>query len=139
MLNRIALVFACSLVALGAVGAQEIRRVSVQPTAPTSGKDMFAEYCAVCHGTSGRGDGPAATALRKHPADLTQLSRKNGGQFPEIRVLRFIKGSDEFAAHGTRDMPVWGEVLRSLDAAGSSVVDLRVMNLERYIESFQAQ
>jgi putative copper export protein/mono/diheme cytochrome c family protein len=35
------------------------------------GHDIFVAHCAVCHGTLGRGDGPAAPALPMKPADLT--------------------------------------------------------------------
>ncbi|HJT89775.1 MAG TPA: c-type cytochrome [Bryobacteraceae bacterium] len=120
------------------LAAQEIKRVSVQPTPITSGKAMFTEYCAVCHGPGGQGNGPAADALKKRPADLTQLSRKNGGVFPEIHVIRFIKGDDVVAAHGTRDMPIWGTVLGSLDPNVPAAVSLRVANLENYIKTLQA-
>jgi hypothetical protein len=65
-------------------------------------------HYAACHGTAARGDGPAAPALKTVPADLTRLSARNGGKFPEARVRRYIEGLDEISAHGSRDMPVWG-------------------------------
>ena len=37
------------------------------------GKNDFEKFCAECHGMSGKGDGPRAKALEKHPADLTKL------------------------------------------------------------------
>lgn len=126
-------------VCAGILGAQEIKTVTVQPTPITDGKAMFAEYCAVCHGSEGQGNGPAANALKKRPADLTQLSRKNNGNFPEVRVIRFIRGDDVIPAHGTRDMPVWGKVLASLDGNNRGAVDLRVANLQNYIKSLQAR
>jgi putative copper resistance protein D len=36
-----------------------------------NGLHLYSEYCAVCHGTEGYGDGPAAAGLRPRPADLT--------------------------------------------------------------------
>ncbi|HLK49236.1 MAG TPA: c-type cytochrome [Bryobacteraceae bacterium] len=123
----------------GALFAQEIRKVPVQPTPANSGQAMFREYCAVCHGVAAKGDGPAAEALKKRPADLTQLARKNNGEFPEVRVMNFITGADEVAAHGNRDMPVWGALFRSLDPNAQAMVQLRVANLKDYIMSLQAR
>lgn len=74
------------------------------------GRDTFLRYCASCHGPEGRGDGPLAPTLTKPPADLTQLAKKNGGRFDEHAVLAFIDGRRQVAAHGSRDMPVWGAV-----------------------------
>ncbi len=76
-----------------------------------AGKDMYRRYCAACHGSSGRGDGPVAGALGEKPRDLTTLARDNGGTFPEAEVVRAIDGTDTVRAHGVSEMPVWGEVL----------------------------
>jgi mono/diheme cytochrome c family protein len=100
------------------------------------GKVMFHEYCAVCHGDAATGNGPAADALKKAPADLTQISRKAGGKFPEIRVMRMIQGEDDVAAHGNRAMPIWGTVFRSLSSKEGEA--LRVNALLRYIQGLQA-
>ena len=127
------------LVIGAALVAQEINRASIEPTSAASGQVMFKEYCAVCHGTAGRGDGPAANALKKRPADLSQLARKNNGEFPDLHAMGFITGNDVVAAHGTRDMPVWGELFKSLDPNSQEVVRLRVSNLSEYIKSLQAQ
>jgi len=136
MLKQRTLASLIAVLALGTVQAH-VTRVSATATSPNSGKGVFGEYCAACHGTDGQGNGPAATALKKRPADLTQLSLKNGGVFPEIRVTKFIKGYDELAAHGTRDMPVWGYVLGSLSSQNPAVVDQRVADLVRYLKSIQ--
>ena len=101
------------------------------------GHEMFTHYCAVCHGADANGAGPAADALKKTPADLTQIARKNGGKFPEVHVMRVIKGDDVVSAHGSRDMPVWGELLRSLHNQADA--DLRVNALMRYVEQIQAK
>jgi mono/diheme cytochrome c family protein len=68
-----------SLMAIGAAAQTTVKQTPVTRTSPASGKEMFTSYCAVCHGPSGKGDGPAANALTKKPADLTQLTAKNGG------------------------------------------------------------
>jgi mono/diheme cytochrome c family protein len=120
-------------------GAQQIKKVPIQPTPAASGTAMFHEYCASCHGSDGKGYGPAAAALKKRPADLTQLARKNGGSFPEARVINLITGNDVIVAHGTRDMPVWGELFWSLGPHDERLVRLRMENLAQYIKSIQAR
>ena len=115
----------------------KIKKVSAEYTSPASGPEMFRAYCAACHGTDGTGTGPAATALNKQPANLTQLSKKNGGKFPALRVVQFIQGDDMsmVAAHGTRDMPMWGTIFRTM--GDPTAVKFRLTNLTNYIESLQ--
>jgi hypothetical protein len=96
------------------------------------------EYCAVCHGKDAKGAGPAAGALKKTPANLTELSARNGGKFPDTRVSLFIQGSDDVSAHGTRDMPVWGTVFNSMQT-NASVTTMRISNLTDYIKSIQVK
>jgi mono/diheme cytochrome c family protein len=138
MPRRMTLAFSFSLIIVAALCAQQIKRVPVRATPPGDGKAMFTEYCAVCHGAMGRGDGPAAAALAKRPTDLTQLSRQNAGKFPGGQVVRFINGSDEIPAHDTRDMPIWGGVLRSIDQ-NEHLTEIRIAHLERYVELLQAR
>jgi mono/diheme cytochrome c family protein len=116
-----------------------VQKVPAKPADPSSGKAMFTEYCASCHGESGTGNGPAASALKKTPADLTQLSVRNDGKFPEAKVSRFIKGDDLVAAHGSRDMPIWGAVFRSMRTADDEIWALRVYNLTNYVKSIQVK
>ena len=100
---------------------------------------MFAQYCATCHGKTALGDGPAATALKKKPADLTRLSARNGGKFPDLKVARYIEGADDVAAHGNRDMPIWGNLFRSLNPTDNDMVTMRVYALQEYLKSIQAK
>ena len=72
------------------------------------GKRVYVNRCAVCHGVSGKGDGPLATQLKAHVADLTQIQKNNRGVFPFDRLYRVIDGREAVAAHGPREMPVWG-------------------------------
>jgi len=96
---------------------------------------MFKGYCAPCHGSDGKGTGPAAAALKKAPADLTALTRKNNGKFPELEVSNTIRGEGGMS-HGSRDMPMWGDLFRSV-GADNMVVDLRIKNLSNYIRTIQ--
>lgn len=73
-----------------------------------SGSELFARYCASCHGPSGRGDGPVAATLRKHVPDLTRISARWGDRFPAQEIREIIDGRSPVLAHGTRVMPVWG-------------------------------
>jgi mono/diheme cytochrome c family protein len=119
----------------------EIKKVPIQNIAPNSGEKMYMSYCAACHGTNGRGAGPAASALKKPPSDLTLLARANGGTFPALQVFHSITGDTAMpAAHGTKDMPVWKPLLTSLTygaRTGHAEVHLRVSNLTDYIKSIQ--
>jgi mono/diheme cytochrome c family protein len=115
--------------------AQTVKREPIKPITDVAGSATFREYCTVCHGTSGKGDGPAANALTKTPADLTQISKKNGGKFPTLAVRMTITGETVVAAHGTRDMPMWGPLFHSTE--GDSTTALRLKNLVEYIEMMQ--
>ena len=140
MTKRIIVVATIFMVALaGALAAQEKPKIIMKPPQAidvADGPAMFQEYCAACHGKQGRGDGPAAAALKTVPADLTRISARNGGKFPDTKVRRYIEGLDEIAAHGNRDMPIWGQVLRG-QSTDRATVQLRVENLAKYIESLQ--
>ncbi len=116
-----------------------IQHVTVASTSPTSGKEMYTAYCAVCHGTDAKGAGPAAGALKTPPTDLTLLSKNDGGKFPALKVTSAIRGSNDLPAHGTKDMPVWGELFWSMSHGHNGEVQQRVSNLTHYIETLQAK
>ncbi len=83
---------------------------SLQAQAEDIGKREYMENCAACHGVTGRGNGPMAGIINQKVADLTQLSKANNGIFPYAAVYEAVDGSRVTAAHGTRDMPIWGSV-----------------------------
>jgi len=100
----------------------------------------FARYCASCHGTGGRGDGPAASALSKPPADLTRIAARRAGVFPAGEIAATIDGRFELPAHGSRDMPIWGRRLAepiAEDAQGDEVARGRIDLLVEYLQSIQ--
>ena len=136
-MNRtLMLVVPCIAAVVLLQGQTKIRQTPIQPTSPASGQEMFMAYCASCHGKDGRGAGPAAPALKAKPTDLTMLSKKNGGKFPEVIVRRYIQGDDEVAAHGSRDMPIWGNLFKSLPGGEGGAV-LRVNLLVNYVKALQ--
>ncbi|MFO0993771.1 MAG: c-type cytochrome [Hyphomicrobiales bacterium] len=74
-----------------------------------SGEADFGMYCADCHGEDARGNGPRAFGLSVPPPDLTKLAGRHGGAFPRQQVTALIDGRASVAAHGSREMPVWGK------------------------------
>src|ERR1700742_4987388 len=94
---------------IGYAADQSIAKVTipVEKTSPISGKQMFTSYCAPCHGVDGRGHGPASAALRTTPTDLTGLSRRNHGSYPDRHIAAVLQFGAENVAHGSPQMPVW--------------------------------
>jgi mono/diheme cytochrome c family protein len=114
-----------------------VKHVPITNASPSSGKEMFESYCAVCHGKDAKGDGPAASALKVPPPNLTELAKKNGGKFPSAHVASVIRGQADLAAHGSKDMPVWGPLFSSISQGHEGQVQQRIANLVSYIESLQ--
>jgi len=141
MLTRAIVVLFALVVAFATMGAEQptIKKVTPTPTSPASGKQMFTTYCAVCHGQDGKGGGPAVAALKMPPPDLTTLTAKNNGKFPELRVFRSIQGDVQMAAHGSKDMPVWGEVFQSMSRDNGAGKQMRTSNLTAYVKSLQTK
>ena len=73
------------------------------------GKSEFQSSCASCHGTDAKGKGPVSGQLKIPPPDLTMLAKNNNGVFPTNAVYETIDGLKSIPAHGTREMPIWGE------------------------------
>ena len=116
-----------------------VKKVPAPQTSPASGKEMYVSYCASCHGIAGKGDGPAVAALKVAPPDLTTLSRRNQAKFPAAHVAQAIRGEAAMPAHGSKDMPVWGPVFNSMSKGDQGLVQLRISNLTKYIESLQVK
>ena len=116
-----------------------VKHAPIQQTSPASGKEMFTQYCAPCHGADGKGNGPAASAMKVPPADLTQLAKKHDGKFPGNSVVSVLKFGSGPGAHGSADMPVWGPLFQSLDRFHDAVVQQRISNLVSYLETVQAK
>ena len=79
----------------------------------------FETLCAPCHGINGKGDGPVPKGVTHKPADLTAITAKYGGVFPEDQIFETIAGLDMPDGHGNRDMPIWGDVFVSQNVGDS--------------------
>jgi mono/diheme cytochrome c family protein len=131
-----AIVIALILLVLATVAARS------QDYSGYSGAELYDRFCSACHGTSGRGDGPVAAALRIETPDLTRLSQRHGGQFPQERVRQIIDGSQLIGAHGTRTMPVWGFeflVNNATQPAPTGSADEMIGRLTDHIRSLQRE
>ena len=105
-----------------------------------AGRDVFRLYCAVCHGTSGRGDGPLADSMKRRPPNLTEIMKRNGGAFPADQIARTIDGRQPVRGHGGPDMPVWGDAFkRSAEGLDEAAVRARIESLVKFLESIQAR
>lgn len=103
------------------------------------GPTLYKTYCAVCHGVHGRGDGAMAVMLKTPPPDLTRIAQRNEGKFPREAVEKIITGDEaRRAAHGTREMPVWGPVFSQI-AWDLDLGRVRVYNLTAYVEEMQSK
>lgn len=122
---------------------QTVVKKPIQHTSSASGEEMYLSYCAACHGTRGKGDGPAAAALKQPPADLTVLAKNNNGNFPANRVTQVLNFGVEAPAHGSKDMPIWRDLLKSLHGSDmrfkDALVQTRIANLTDYVKSLQAK
>ena len=101
---------------------------------------FFKTYCASCHGTSARGDGPLADSMRRRPANLTEISKRNKGTYPRELVFKIIDGRTKVPGHGGPDMPVWGDAfMRSGEGGDEAAVKHRIQALVDYLETLQAR
>ena len=142
MFTRMIVALVALAVAFAILGAdrQPVNRVPPSPTSAMDGKQMYDRYCAACHGTDGKGNGPASGALKVAIPDLTQLSAENYGKFPELRVYGSIQGDPDMpAAHGSKDMPIWGDVFQSMNPPGAATTQMRLSNLTAHIRSLQSK
>ena len=131
----------CSLSILPALSADPpvvIKKTPVAAVSPAAGPEMFKQYCAACHGADAKGHGPAAAALKSPLPDLTLLAKKNQGKFPGKHVLAAIRGDVNLTAHGSKDMPVWGNLFHGMSTSSTEAeVATRLSNLTSYVESLQ--
>jgi mono/diheme cytochrome c family protein len=143
MLKKMTILLGTLAVATGLCLAQtqkpEVKQTAIKQTNAASGKEMYTQYCAPCHGVAGKGNGPAASATKVPPTDLTQLAKKHDGKFPANSVASELKFGNGPGAHGSADMPIWGPLFQSLDKFHDTTVQQRISNLVNYLETLQVQ
>lgn len=116
-----------------------VKHVPITNAPSNSGKEMYKSYCAVCHGLDGKGNGPAASAMKTPPNDLTTLAKKDAGKYPASHVAAVIRGQAMTPSHGSQDMPVWGPLFSSISQGHEGQVQQRITNLVSYVETMQAK
>lgn len=120
--------------ALGWVASAQKTTASPKSAYVEKGRKLFNQYCATCHGVTGKGEGPVAEALKVGPPDLTAI-QQFGEKFPFNRVETKIDGEKAVTAHGTSRMPIWGTIFRRTSGELQRHAD--VYCLVKYIESIQ--
>lgn len=125
------------LVCAFALVSASLQEKTESPTVvEVEGGEIFRNHCAVCHGKDGRGRGPATIALKGPVPDLTLITRGNGGVFPTSRVKAVIDGTEQPAAHGSRQMPIWGPIFHNFEW-DQDFGEVRLQNATNYIRSIQ--
>jgi mono/diheme cytochrome c family protein len=73
------------------------------------GKKLYGQFCASCHGQSGKGDGPAAAALNPKPRDHTD--KEYMSKMSDEEMLKVIKNGGASIGRSPL-MPPWGASLK---------------------------
>jgi mono/diheme cytochrome c family protein len=121
-------------VALGIVAAFGAQVCAAQDT----GARLYFNHCAACHGDDGEGTGPVAASMRVTVPNLRTLAERNGGVFPADAVTAYVDGRTEKAAHGDRQMPIWGDVFKgAAQDATESTVRRRIAAVVEFISTLQ--
>jgi mono/diheme cytochrome c family protein len=132
---------AIHLVVVAVVGSAIVVHAARTSEDVHEGRVLYGRYCAACHGIAADGHGPVAPALRQVPTDLRRLAERYGTPLPVERIGRFVDGREAVAAHGPREMPVWGERLGSPEpeeSGRSPTIDRRIRAIIAYLESLEA-
>ncbi len=128
-------------VAAALVLATSSGRAEDEVFSPFNGQVTYKTYCKNCHGEQGKGDGYVASTLKVPPTDLTQLAKQNGGVYPADRVRESIDGSKAIRSHGSREMPIWGDVFVWPEAESPerrAQVKTKIGELVEYVRTIQA-
>jgi mono/diheme cytochrome c family protein len=119
-------------------GGQKSVDTSASSVTAPSGAELFTKHCAVCHGADLKGTGPFPPPYRT-PPNLTTLSQRHGGKFPEAYVSRVMRAGVKLPAHGPAEMPVWGSEFQAKEKVSKEEVSLRIKALLEYLKSLQVK
>jgi mono/diheme cytochrome c family protein len=130
----LAVVLAFNLAAAAAAAAENVWQYS--------GPQLFQRFCASCHGRTGEGNGTVAPFFKLLPPDLTQLARRNGGNFPAEKIHQIIDGRANVLPHGSREMPIWGLQFSAAEddpEKGKAQAASTISQLVEYLRTIQAK
>lgn len=80
--------YAALMLAAPARGADQI-----SPAAEKEAQDIFKNRCTMCHGASGKGDGPAGVALNPKPRNWTDAAWEKAT--PDEEITKAIVGGGQ--------------------------------------------
>ena len=130
-----ALLFAVCAVGAGGNPAQDQDKEQLPANYVPSGGQIYKQYCAACHGTDAKDNGPVKRALRKPAPDLTTLAKRHGGKFPYAYVTGVLRFAPGVPSHGSGSMPMWGPLFEYY--YNQSSAQHRIQNLCDYLASLQ--
>lgn len=127
------------LLGFGFAGVAEAQPVEHDAAKAAVGRAVFKSYCGSCHGREALGDGPVAKYMEVAPADLTGITARNGGTFPDEAIHEMIDGREKgVRGHGSKEMPIWGDAFQQLDDVQSEEdVARKVDALVEFLKSIQ--
>ncbi len=135
-------VLSCALLVFITVASAAQEPQANKAPAPSSnvpsGAELYKKHCEPCHGTDLKGAGPFPAPYRT-PPDLSTLSKRHGGKFPDAYVAKVLQTGVTMPAHGPAEMPVWGAEFAATDRSDKAQVALRIKNLANYLKSLQAK
>ena len=109
----------------------------------SNGANTFEIKCASCHGHDALGESNSSQNGEVNAPNLRKISERNNGQFPVSRIYAVIDGREIVEGHGTRVMPVWGDLFLSdtiwegCSQVEEQLVRGRIMELILYLDSIQ--
>ncbi len=126
----------------GLIGLGMAAVLAACATEVETGRANYNSLCAGCHGPTGKGDGPAAAGLAERPADLTQISARNGGVYPLVEVMAKIDGYAKGEPHYGAMPAFWPllegrTVLVETDEGVLTPTPEPLLALAEYIETLQ--
>lgn len=131
---------ALAVVALPGTSSQAQEGDDVAPATFNRGIILYQRYCSNCHGQDGAGDGRIAHLLKVPPANLTQIAANNGGEFPAEKVEKTVDGRKGVMLHGTREMPIWGQVfLEGEGPEAEAEAERKIEDLVGYLKAIQEE
>ncbi len=130
-----------SIQAAGSANTPEKRPDTAPSAAATSpsGAQIFRRHCAACHGNDLKGNGPAPPPFKDRTPDLTTLSKRHDGKFPDAYVIDVLHNGVAISAHGPAEMPIWGTTFKESEKLSAAQIDDRITKLTAYLKSMQAK